>query len=311
MPADRTVPAGWADVVGTAYRVEPATALRPVDTATLFYLLLSGCLAAIFLYPSPAGGVLALCHGAAAMAIPFVLRFVQRNGSRWMRFLRDWYPTLIFFVLYEETAMINKGSFVPSLDPWLSRMDDLIFGAQLSEALPELLSPVWFQEWMAASYFSYYLIIPGAGLYLWFRNRERFTGYIFTLAACFYFCYLLFILLPAGGPQQYLADGRIHWDGVLFGPLLTGMLGTLEVDTGAFPSSHVAIALITVVFVWREKGYAGWIFSILFAGLFLATVYGGPHYALDLPAGLLVGSLFLVLSERLYKALDRTTENGA
>jgi len=290
--------------------LERATALRPVDTATLFYILLSGALAAIFLYPSPVGGLLALVHGAAALTLPFVLRFVERRGSRWMNFFRDWYPTLIFFALYEETALINTGSFVPSLDPWLSRMDDLIFGAQLSEVLPELLSPVWFQEWMAASYFSYYLIIPGAGLYLWFRNRERFTRYIFTAAACFYFCYLLFILLPAGGPQQFLTDGRIHWDGIVFGPLLTAMLGTLEVDTGAFPSSHVAITLISVLFLWKERGRAKWIATVLFFGLFLATVYGGPHYALDLPAGLAVGFVFVAISNRLYGALDRATENG-
>lgn len=291
--------------------LEPATALRPVDTVTLFYLLLSGCLAAVLLYPSPIGGILALSHGAVALALPFVLRFVQRDGRGWMSFLQDWYPTLIFFVLYEETALINKGSFVPSLDPWLSRMDDLIFGAQLSEALPALLSPVWFHEWMAASYFSYYLIIPGAGLYLWFRNRELFTRYIFTSATCFYFCYFLFILLPAGGPQQYLTDGRIHWDGILFGPLLTAMLGTLEVNTGAFPSSHVAITLITVLFLWKVRGLARWIVTVLFVGLFIATVYGGPHYAIDLPTGLAVGFLFVALSNRLYSALDRNRENGA
>ena len=85
--------------------------------------------------------------------------------------------------------------------------------------------------------------------------------------------------------------------------LLTGMLGVLESDTGAFPSSHIAISLIVVVSVWRQKGAIRYLFAFVFVGLFLATVYGGPHYAIDLPAGVAVGIFFLLAGARLKRAL--------
>jgi membrane-associated phospholipid phosphatase len=71
------------------------------------------------------------------------------------------------------------------------------------------------------------------------------------------------------------------------------MLGALERDTGAFPSSHIAIAFIVLVTIWLERGRLRYLVAVLFAGLFMATVYGGPHYGIDLPAGLATGALFL------------------
>jgi hypothetical protein len=288
--------AGPDSAAGGAECALPAeSALRPVDLATIIYLLVSGFLALVFLHPGRNGWSIAAVHALAAIVLPFLLRGLQGSRKGWKRFLLEWYPMLFFFALYEETALINAGSPIPSLDPWLSHMDDVLFGAQLSEAFPAAVSATWFQEAMAFSYASYYLFIPGAGFYLWFRNRKKFASFLFTLATCFYFCYLIFIIFPSGGPQMYLREGVIHWDGVIFGPLLTGMLTALERCTGAFPSSHIAIAFIIVVTVWREKGFLRYIFAVLFIGLFMATVYGGPHYGIDLPAGLATGTFFLII----------------
>jgi hypothetical protein len=288
---------------GPSDAVEAESILRPVDMISILYLIVSGILAAWFLYPAATGGLVALAHGAVILALPFCLRALGGEGRGWKNFLREWYPAAFFFTLYAETALINPGSPVPSLDPWLSGIDDAVFGAQLSEVFPEALPMTWFQEWMAFSYCSYYMLIPGGGLYIWLKDRRAFSGFLFTTAACFYFCYIVFIVFPAGGPQMYLRGGVIHWDGVFFGPLLTAMLGTLESDTGAFPSSHIAISLIVVVSVWRQKGALRYLFALVFVGLFLATVYGGPHYAVDLPAGVAVGIFFLFAGARLKRAL--------
>lgn len=289
--------------VGPTDAVVAESILRPVDLISIFYLLVSGILAAVFLFPSITGGLVALAHGAVVIALPFCLRALGQESKGWKNFVREWYPAAFFFALYAETALINSGSPVSSLDPWLSGIDDAVFGAQLSEAFPVAVPMTWFQEWMAFSYCSYYVLIPGGGLYIWLKNRRAFSDFLFTTAACFYFCYIVFIIFPAGGPQMYLHDGVIHWDGVFFGPLLTAMLGTLESDTGAFPSSHIAISLIVVVSVWRLKGGLRYLFVLVFIGLFLATVYGGPHYAIDLPAGVAVGILFLLAGGRLKRAL--------
>lgn len=280
------------------------TAIRPVDLITVIYLLLSGSLAVLFLYPAEAGGSIALVHGLAALAIPLACRALNRPERPWRTAVLEWYPPFIFTLFYLETAAINQGSPFPSLDPWLAASDRFLFDDTLSSALPALVPDLWFAEVMAFFYFSYYLLVPGVGLYLWIRQRSVFREYVLTVAACFYFCYLLFCLFPSGGPQFHIEGGRIVWEGCFFGPMLTEMLSRNEVATGAFPSSHVAVSLIALAFVWRSRSLVRFLVAVLFAGLFLSTVYGGPHYALDLPAGLAVGWFFLAAVPRLNRGAE-------
>jgi hypothetical protein len=183
-------------------------------------------------------------------------------------------------------------------------MDSVLFGrpfcALFSEAYPHTL----FAEVMAFFYLSYYLIIPGMGLLLWFRKRPAFEPFLFQVALCFYFFYGVFSLFPSAGPQYHLYDGAIAWDGVFFGPVLTELLLALEVPTGAFPSSHVGLALIVFFTTLRHQAWAGLPMAILLTGLCAAILYGGPHYFLDLPCGLAVGAVFLWLSRPCGRKID-------
>jgi membrane-associated phospholipid phosphatase len=157
---------------------------------------------------------------------------------------------------------------------------------------------------MAFFYFSYYLMIPGMGLFLWFRKKERFSHFVFTSALCFYFFYWLFSLIPSAGPQYYLYEGFIEWKGVFFGPLLTHLLQAVECPTGAFPSSHVGVALIVCGFAWRQGRRPGLLLLILLTGLAASILYGGPHYFLDLPCGLAVGFVFLGCAETCARRIN-------
>ncbi len=301
---------------GVDLRDLPApSAIRPVDLLTVVYLLLSGFLAALFLHPEQAGGWIALGHGTAALVLPFCYRALSGSDRRWKRALLEWYPFLLFSLFYLETGIINPGSPIPCIDPWLTGTDRFLFDETLSTAIPALLPQLWFREVMAFFYFSYYILIPGMGLVVWLRAKSLFSEYVLTVAACFYFCYLLFCLVPSAGPQFHLQGGRIVWEGYIFGPLLTEVLQSFEKATGAFPSSHVAVSLIALVFGWRLLSAVRYPLLVLFSGLFVSTVYGGPHYAIDLPAGLLVGWVFLVVVPRsggdgAKRGLDRKEKKG-
>jgi hypothetical protein len=278
---------------------------KPIDVITSAYLLLAAGLAAAWHARLPDAFWLAPLLLASAVAVLFLPPYLRRTGNAFACFVAAGYPVVAFTFLYLGTSLFNAASPIPSLDPWLAGIDDNLFGGSLCDRFSAAYPHPVFAEIMAFFYFSYYLMIPGLGLLLWFRVRPLFDSFVFTTALCFYFFYLVFSLFPSAGPQFHLRGGALHWEGYLFGPLLTTILQNVEVPTGAFPSSHVGVALIATCFAWRTSRGLGGLFTVLCTGLSLAILYGGPHYFLDLPCGLAVGAFFYCAAPRVAVALTK------
>ncbi len=270
--------------------------LAPVDKITCLYLIASGALASAWNSGLDKAELLIPLFFGGAILTALVPPMLRRIDRPWSVFLSAWYPVLCWTFFYKSTALLNKASPIPSLDPWLAKMDERFFSTPFCDLFSEALPQPGFAEAMAFFYSSYYIMIPGVGLWLWIRNRTLFFDFIFTTGFSFYLYYLLFSILPSAGPQYFLAGGEIRWEGWFFGPLLTDLLMAVECPTGAFPSSHVGIALVVTVFAWRSMRFAGTVLAFLSSGLAAAILYGGPHYFLDLPCGIATGVVFLFLS---------------
>jgi membrane-associated phospholipid phosphatase len=119
------------------------------------------------------------------------------------------------------------------------------------------------------------------------RALERATT---TIALGFFICYLFFVVFPVAGPRY------------LFPPL-SGPPARSEIyaavhailDRGsskgtAFPSSHVAASVSSLLAAWRESRSAGAILLLPVSALVVGTVYGRFHYGVDALAGLLVAA---------------------
>ena len=129
--------------------------------------------------------------------------------------------------------------------------------------------PWWpVSELFYAAYFSYYVMIGGVGLALFYRNRGQFFHYLSVISFIFYACYLIYIILPVVGPRIFfreIGDYRLpaglrpalapHFPAaVQAGPfyhLMAWIYRIFEGPGAAFPSSHVAIAIATVYFSFR------------------------------------------------------------
>jgi membrane-associated phospholipid phosphatase len=64
------------------------------------------------------------------------------------------------------------------------------------------------------------------------------------------------------------------------------------VDTpgNAFPSIHVAIAVLTALITWSNNRWLGVVFILTALGIAVATLYVKQHWALDVVAGALLGA---------------------
>ena len=83
---------------------------------------------------------------------------------------------------------------------------------------------------------------------------------------------------------------------------------------GAFPSSHVSVSTVVLLMVWYHDRRLGYFLAPIVAGIYVATVYGRFHYALELDviAGLalavaIVGS-YRVVARRGVDARATTPE---
>ena len=79
----------------------------------------------------------------------------------------------------------------------------------------------------------------------------------------------------------------------------------------AFPSSHVAASVVASLAALRFQRPVGITVTTMTAGLALATVYGGFHYAVDALAGFVVGVTAWLLARTLSRALSTPGEQSA
>lgn len=77
-----------------------------------------------------------------------------------------------------------------------------------------------------------------------------------------------------------------------------------DLDGGAMPSSHVAGALVVVIYAFRYLRPWFWAALGLFVPVTFSTVYNSYHYATDIIAGLIAGWFFYLIGRAIFKAVD-------
>ncbi|MDR3094774.1 MAG: phosphatase PAP2 family protein, partial [Bacteroidales bacterium] len=165
--------------------------------------------------------------------------------------VRRFFPLLMLGYWYPETFYFNNFLF-DNLDRYFIAADDALFGGQPSLSFSRYVPWAWFSELMYFGYFSYYFLVLGVSFWCYVHRKGIVDKLIFLIVGSFYCYYLLFIIFPVVGPQyQFLPPANEVPDGYLISRLMQFLQATGEKPTGAFPSSHVGITLIMVIFIYR------------------------------------------------------------
>lgn len=257
-------------------------------------------------------------HAITVLAVHGLIRAEPRGRGRpAFEFIRHFYPMLLYGPFFWETAKLNHLWVSGFLDPWFIRADDWLFGFQPGVEFMARWPYPGFSEVLYASYFSYYLMISGLALALYVRGRAEFRHYLTISCLVFYCCYLCYIVLPVVGPLIFyrplpgyslpaglsptpLPPIPAALQGGPFFRLMDILYVPFEAPGASFPSSHVAIALVTVYFSFRYLRAIRWPHLVLALLLCLSTVYGGYHYAVDVLAGAACAAVLIPLGNRLY-----------
>jgi membrane-associated phospholipid phosphatase len=190
----------------------------------------------------------------------------------------------------------------------LKRIDIALFGVYL---------PEWFRDWhrpwltgvLMLCYLSYYLspfVTAGKQIALrqWPLVRRLGAVFVGTLLLT----YLGYLAVPATGPrfegtfEAWLIE-EPGWFAARWWQLVLDEAEIIRWD--AFPSGHVAVALVALLLAWRHSRRLSIAYAPLFIGLVWATVFFGYHYATDVIAGVVFAAAGVLVILPLVKWWDK------
>lgn len=271
----------------------PLGSWRPLDRWVAGYLVLTSAVFGLGAWRGVPGcrvqGALAL----GLLAVSLVLARCSRDtASVPLTFLRLFWAPLLYGVLYHQAQTLWPVLRAAPLDGSLAALELRLWGLQPSLALQPLLPYRWLSELFCFVYFAYWLFVPvvciTALLARGYRAAERI---ILAATRCFFVCYALFWLFPTEGPHFWFPPGTgpaLH-PGFLFNHILFWITSSGEIRGGAFPSSHIAVALLLTLLARRATPALFPALAVITALMLPAVVYLRAHYLVDVPAGLLVG----------------------
>ncbi|MGB6429383.1 MAG: phosphatase PAP2 family protein [Candidatus Acidiferrales bacterium] len=302
--------------------LEPCGAFEWV---ALFYLGVSGALMLIFHQNLAHAALHITAHFAVMAGILLIVNVADRFGGYGLsrarfaptfRWIRNWYPQLVFLFCFEELAILVHLIFPAWRDSILIAFDHRLTGVYPAVWLAQY-SSFWLNETMQVAYISYFLFLTIVGASIYHRRRvhsdashsadpfgadalRAFWTLMTASIVAYSIGYLISIFFPVEAP--FFAMRSFHLAPLSGGPatrLINFIEGWGRVRGGAFPSAHVSGSFVALIGAWRYRRYLFWVFLPFFIAMCVSTVYCRYHYMADVFAGLLVGAVGFLLADRL------------
>jgi len=275
--------------------------IHPHERVALAYFCYLALLS--FFYPLTALDRLALF--ALPVAIWAVLRLETAASRPWSRVVRQWASLALILLAYWRLSWF--GSTPPGqLElTWVRWDEQLLNNYGLR---PAIESAGWIGPSILESCYLLIYAIPPISLAILYacRASDRANRHLLILFLGTFAAYALVPFFPVVPPRiAFPASVPPSYHGIAR-ELNLSLLGRFNVAIAVFPSGHVALALSAALGLFhalRERALI-WGLAFLFAFLvYVATIYGRYHYAVD---GL--ASIVIVLAVWKTRGLWRTHE---
>jgi membrane-associated phospholipid phosphatase len=223
----------------------------------------------------------------------------SRYARPWSGVARDWAPLALIPIAYWEVNWFPGAPLVSWERVWLGWDRALLDGWKM-RTLVESGRGMLPSVFEAAYLFLYALPAIGMAALYALRRRDRTEQYLSTLLLGSLTAYALLPHFPTQPPRLAFPGADLpHYAGFFRGMNLW-VLDHWDIRTSVFPSGHVAVAFSTAfgmmhALAGRRRLWGGF---FLIAGLvFLQTIYGRYHYALDGLASMVLAALAYFVSE--------------
>jgi len=286
--------------------------LRDTDIAALIYIGLN-ILYMIFGWNRFTNHRLLLEFSLIPVIIFLLIRFARVNPI--IDFFRNTYPLILFPYFFEVTSDVNRIIYPNYLDGFFQKVDFNMLGYQPALEWGKMLDGWFWQELFHFAYFSYYMMFAGLCIFLLFNRKEQFSRFLFILSFVYYICFITYMVLPViGGRWWEIMEGyrkvTVEYRYGAFTRIMAWIYSNTTHRGGAFPSSHVAIALVTTIAAVEQKLKVSWVFIPLTILLAISTVHCHYHYFIDTIFGVIYAFMFYKLGAFIYQKREIVQEKN-
>lgn len=246
----------------------------------------------------------------AIAAILLVSR--QQNKNRFWEFLHDWLPLIFFVTVFEEVSFVSLALRGEWQNAHLMALESAVFATPPADWLGRFSNP-WLTELLEFGYFTYYPLYPLVAGTLWIRRRRpafarAFRSLTDAISVGYCVCYATYLLFPTRSPSHNagLDLSLAPKSAGPFHALVRGIQSQAGVHGNAFPSAHIMLAFVVLVFVFRDLPRLAVPLLVCVLLMSVAAVYDGYHYGVDVLAGAVLGTTAgLVFAVRSQTQLQR------
>jgi PAP2 superfamily protein len=236
-------------------------------------------------------GWLVVAHVLLLLLVALAPR--ARRAGPFGRIVGDWYPMLILPALYAEVGVLTLNAGFQN-DWTIQRLETWVFGSEVSYRWIREMPSLWLSWVLHACYVLYYVILYGAPFGLWVSGRrDQARETILALMVTLFLCYVTFLFFPVAGPRYAFDLPTNPAARVWPARAAQWLLDHGDSWGAAFPSSHVAGAVVATGMALRYRRPLGLALLPITAGLAVAVVYGQFHYGVDALSGLVLGGAVL------------------
>lgn len=278
--------------------------LKPADSLTILFLVFLVIVSLTFYEKIPHAKTLVFIYTALFL----VQIFLVKNGESLRRNkVADLsrsivFPVICVLVIFESLELLVHDINPKDIDPFLIRLDYLIFGDHPTVMLESLYTPI-VTDILQVAYSTYYFLPISFGLILKLRRRDsEFDRTVFFILLCFYLSYIGYILFPALGPRytmNHLQSSELK--GIFIAESIQEILNRLEgIKRDAFPSGHTAVVLVVSGLAYRfHKGFFYATIPVITLLIF-STVYCRYHYVVDVIGGIALAAITFFIGGKYY-----------
>lgn len=252
--------------------------LRAAERVTLAFYGYTALLALI--YPISVWSR-AISVAAPLLLCTFWMWAARQPGSAMLR-VRDWTIPAAVVCGYWQMGWFAQSHMTELERTWLGWDRQVLDVWGLRTFLEHVPVLAWFLE---LCYLLLYIVPPACLAVLYQRRAwKQVDKYLLTFASGTLAVYALLPAIPAASPRLAFAAQDVPAIHSVWRDVNVFILDRLDISTSVFPSGHVAVAFASAFGMKRALPGDHTIFLVFFClacGVYVATIYGRYHYAVD------------------------------
>jgi membrane-associated phospholipid phosphatase len=280
-----------------------STVLKALDTSVTAFTLLIFILTIIFHAKVENWMNVAATFLLGAVVYYLLSSLTQRfTGPIWRIFSRSLLTAASTGFLFSEIRYVQHIFVDGWMDQHLVNFDVWLMGIESTIALQKITIPI-VTEGMMFAYTAYVPFIVLVALFCYWKSGVAGAEeYMLNLMLAYIVCYIWFLIFPIAGPLFHQKElYTVPLQGGIFTWFGEWIRHNAHYPGGNFPSPHCAAGTIMLISLYRYNRKVYFVLLPIIILLYISTVYGRYHFAMDGVTGILTAFLVVKASPKFVR----------